>query len=152
MTEENHEKMDLREVGCDPGEWIDLAEDRDQWRAYVRTVMNLRVPWKLITVLQSRESPRRMRRSGEFLWMNGDFIRSHTWVHAFPLADFEGKTITLIQTRLYYPCYKIRSRNEILLISRPLVFMINKSCRVRCLTYVRSIGVSPCDISEEPVT
>ena len=37
-------KMDLREVGCDPGEWIALAEDRDQWRAYVRAVMNLRVP------------------------------------------------------------------------------------------------------------
>ena len=25
--------MDLREVGCDPGDCIDLAEDRDQWRA-----------------------------------------------------------------------------------------------------------------------
>ena len=37
-------KMDLREVGSDPGEWIDLAEDRDQWRVYVRAVMNLRVP------------------------------------------------------------------------------------------------------------
>ena len=36
--------MDLREVGCDPRDWIALAEDRDQWRAYVRTVMNLRVP------------------------------------------------------------------------------------------------------------
>ena len=41
---EDNIKMDLREVGCDPGEWIDLAEDRDQWRAYVRVVMNLRVP------------------------------------------------------------------------------------------------------------
>ena len=30
---EDNIKMDLREVGCDPGEWIDLAEDRDQWRA-----------------------------------------------------------------------------------------------------------------------
>ena len=29
-------KMDLRELVCNPGEWIDLAEDRDQWRAYVR--------------------------------------------------------------------------------------------------------------------
>ena len=37
-------KIDLREVGCDSGEWIDLAEDRDQWRACVRAVMNLRVP------------------------------------------------------------------------------------------------------------
>ena len=41
---EDNIKMDLREVGCDPGEWIDLAEDRDQWRVYVRAVMNLRVP------------------------------------------------------------------------------------------------------------
>ena len=29
-------KMDLREVDCDPGNWIDLAKDRDQWWAYVR--------------------------------------------------------------------------------------------------------------------
>ena len=28
---EDNIKMDLREVVCDPGEWIDLAEDRDQW-------------------------------------------------------------------------------------------------------------------------
>ena len=41
---EDNIKMDLREVGCDPGGWIDLAEDWDQWRAYVRAVMNLRVP------------------------------------------------------------------------------------------------------------
>ena len=37
-------KMDLREEGCDPRNWIALAEDRDQWQAYVRVVMNLRVP------------------------------------------------------------------------------------------------------------
>ena len=37
-------RMDLREVGCDPGVWIHLTEDRDQWRAYVRAVINLRVP------------------------------------------------------------------------------------------------------------
>ena len=41
---EDNIKMDLREVGCNPGEWIDLAEDRDQWRVNVRAVMNLRVP------------------------------------------------------------------------------------------------------------
>ena len=41
---EDNIKMDLREVGCDPGEWIYFAEDRDQWRAYVKTVMNLRAP------------------------------------------------------------------------------------------------------------
>ena len=41
---EGNIKMDLREVGCDPEDWIDLAEDRDQWRAYVRAVMNIRVP------------------------------------------------------------------------------------------------------------
>ena len=42
-------KKDLREVGCDPGDWIGLAEDRDQWRAYVRAVMNLRVHGKPIS-------------------------------------------------------------------------------------------------------
>ena len=41
---EDNIKMDLREVGCDPGEWIDLAENRDHWRAYAREVMNLQVP------------------------------------------------------------------------------------------------------------
>jgi hypothetical protein len=37
-------KMDLRETGWDGMDWIDLAQDRDQWRALVNTVMNLRVP------------------------------------------------------------------------------------------------------------
>jgi hypothetical protein len=37
-------KLDLREVGRDGGDWIDLAEDRNQWRALVNAVMNLRVP------------------------------------------------------------------------------------------------------------
>jgi hypothetical protein len=37
-------KMDLREVGWDDRVWIDLAQDRDRWRAYVNAVMNLRVP------------------------------------------------------------------------------------------------------------
>jgi hypothetical protein len=37
-------KMDLREVGWDGGDWIDLGQDRDRWKAYVNTVMNLRVP------------------------------------------------------------------------------------------------------------
>jgi hypothetical protein len=40
----DHIKMDLREVGWSDMDWIDLAQDRDQWRALVNTVMNLRVP------------------------------------------------------------------------------------------------------------
>jgi hypothetical protein len=37
-------KMDPREIGWGGTDWIDLAQDRDQWRALVNTVMNLRVP------------------------------------------------------------------------------------------------------------
>jgi hypothetical protein len=37
-------KMDLGEIGIDGANWIRLAQDRVQWRAFVNTVMNLRVP------------------------------------------------------------------------------------------------------------
>jgi hypothetical protein len=37
-------KMDLREIGWDGMDWIVLAQDRDQWRAFVNMVMNLLVP------------------------------------------------------------------------------------------------------------
>jgi hypothetical protein len=37
-------KMDVREIGWDGMDWNDLAQDRDQWRALVNTVINLRVP------------------------------------------------------------------------------------------------------------
>jgi hypothetical protein len=40
----NNIKTDLREIGLDSTDWIDLAQDRDQWRALVKTVMNLLVP------------------------------------------------------------------------------------------------------------
>jgi hypothetical protein len=37
-------KMYLREIGWDGMDWIDLAQNMDQWRVLVNTVMNLRVP------------------------------------------------------------------------------------------------------------
>jgi hypothetical protein len=41
---EDNIKMDLREVGWGSMDWINLAQDRDRWRALVNVVMNLRVP------------------------------------------------------------------------------------------------------------
>jgi hypothetical protein len=40
---EDNIKIDLGEIGWDGMHWIDLAQDRNQWRALVNTVMNLRV-------------------------------------------------------------------------------------------------------------
>jgi hypothetical protein len=40
----NKNEMDLREIEWGGMDWIDLAQDRDQWRALANTVRNLRVP------------------------------------------------------------------------------------------------------------
>jgi hypothetical protein len=44
MVRVDNIKIDLREIGWDGVDWIDMVQDRDQWRALVNTVFNLRVP------------------------------------------------------------------------------------------------------------
>jgi hypothetical protein len=48
----DNSKMDLREIGWVGMDWIDHAQDRDQWRALVNTVMNLRVPLNVGKILE----------------------------------------------------------------------------------------------------
>ena len=41
---EDNIRMDLEEIGINAGNWVDLAKDRDYWRALVNAALNLRVP------------------------------------------------------------------------------------------------------------
>jgi hypothetical protein len=59
---EDNVKIDLREMGWGVVDWINLAEDRDQWRALANAVLNLQVPWNVGKFLSS--------------WATGDFSRA----------------------------------------------------------------------------
>jgi hypothetical protein len=59
---EDNIKICLSEIWWGSMDWIDLAQDRDQWRALVNTVMNLRVPWNIVNLLSS--------------WVTGGFPRT----------------------------------------------------------------------------
>jgi hypothetical protein len=69
-------KMELREIGWDGMDWIDLAQDRDHWRALVNTVMNLRVPWNAGEFLSSCTSGSFSRR-----------VQLHEWVSEWTMIS-----------------------------------------------------------------
>jgi hypothetical protein len=50
---EDNIKLGLREIGCGDMDWIYLAQDGDEWRTLVNTVMNLRIPWNAGKFLSS---------------------------------------------------------------------------------------------------
>ena len=42
---EDNTRMDLEEIGINPGNWVNSAQDRDYWRAHVNAALNLRIPY-----------------------------------------------------------------------------------------------------------
>ncbi|KAJ4446907.1 hypothetical protein ANN_13608 [Periplaneta americana] len=86
---EDNIKMDLREVGYDDREWINLAQDRDQWWAYVRAVMNFRY-W-----VAAPSQPRRWAVKGEEIMRMASFGREEA------LDEVTGEWRKLRNTELH---------------------------------------------------
>ncbi|KAJ4438933.1 hypothetical protein ANN_14887 [Periplaneta americana] len=73
---EDNIKMDLREAGYDDREWINFAQDSDQWRSYVRAAMNLRKKGHL---LRNAGKKLRKRRVKCFVWSVA-FYGAEVWI------------------------------------------------------------------------
>ncbi|KAJ4429771.1 hypothetical protein ANN_21975 [Periplaneta americana] len=114
---EDNIKMDLREVGCDDREWINLAQDRDQWRAYVRAAMNLRVLTgrKSVYGLQFGKQCREWRKSERQKDNFAALYRAETWA----LLQSEEKRPEALQMwiwrRMEHVKWTDRIRNEAVL-------------------------------------
>jgi hypothetical protein len=60
-------KMNLKEKRWEAVDWIDLAQDRDRWRAVVKTVMSIRVAYNLGNLFTGRGNVRFSRRTAPWI-------------------------------------------------------------------------------------
>jgi hypothetical protein len=57
--------MDLREIECDGVDWIYMTQDRDQWKALVNTVLNIRISIKCWEVLEGLHNWRLLKKGSD---------------------------------------------------------------------------------------
>jgi hypothetical protein len=102
-------KMDLGEQGWGGMDWIDVAQDRDQWRALVNTVMNLRVPLNIGKFVSSCTT--------------GSFSR---WAELLEVSylDF-GTNQHTVYVGLYCDLYFVSSRTQDGIIRKARLFNSN---------------------------
>jgi hypothetical protein len=120
-------KMVLREIWWSDMDWIDLGQDKEQWRDFVITVMNLRVPWNVEKFLS--------------IWATGGFSR-RTQFHGVSLLVNDGCRMDNLRKRLRKLCknlwelkvtkrkWKTDNRDEWPSVAKEVKFY--RECRGRC--------------------
>jgi hypothetical protein len=121
--------MDLREIGWDGVDWVDMVQNRDQSRAPMNAVLNLRVPWNAGNILNRFTIGGLSRRAQLREWVSDSTVNSLT--HSWSWVLLEKPLI--VQPRKNFPTSH-GTRRFIKVFTRPLLWSLSWATSVQSVS------------------